>query len=131
MFLHKSSTWEKCCFGDISQNALSYSDCQIFKSTISLDQIDEAVSFFACYNLTKIKSWLKIICLHMIINGCGQSGLWTLKLIVSQEWTDGTNCFLEAGTISHKLKGDWDLWDVASLVTGLKNWLYHNNEQIE
>ena len=27
----------------------------------------------------------------MTKNGCGQSGLWTLKLVVSQEWNDGTN----------------------------------------
>ena len=29
----------------------------------------------------------------MIKNGCGQSGLWALKLTVSKEWTDGINRF--------------------------------------
>ena len=29
----------------------------------------------------------------MVKNGCDQSGLWALKLIVSQEWTDGINWF--------------------------------------
>ena len=29
----------------------------------------------------------------MFKNGCGQSGLWNLKLIVSEEWTDGINNF--------------------------------------
>ena len=26
---------------------------------------------------------------HVQLNGCGQSGLWTLKLIECEEWTDG------------------------------------------
>ena len=30
------------------QNALSQSDCRIFKSTISPEQIDETASFFVC-----------------------------------------------------------------------------------
>ena len=41
----------------------------------------------------------------MVKNECGQSGLWTLKLTVCQERTDGTD-FLHAGTSSHNLKGD-------------------------
>ena len=39
-------------------------------------------------------------------NGCGKSGLWTLKLTLSQEITDGINWFLHAGTSLCKLKGD-------------------------
>ena len=51
-------------------------------------------SFFACwYKFTKIKSWTNIFWLGMIKNGCG-CGLWTLKLTVSQEWTDGMKWFL-------------------------------------
>ena len=37
-------------------------------------------------------------------NGCGQSGHRTLKLIVSQECTDGVLDFFNAGTNSGKLK---------------------------
>ena len=39
--------------------------------------------------------------------GCGQSGLWTLKFAISQEWKDEINWFFQAGTNPHKLKGDW------------------------
>ena len=42
----------------------------------------------------------------MVKNEYGQSVLWTLKLIVSQERTDGTD-FWHARTISHKSKDDW------------------------
>ena len=42
---------------------------------------------------TKFKSWLKMSYLSMARNGCGQAGLWTLKLTVSQEWPDGINWF--------------------------------------
>ena len=39
-------------------NAVNQSDCLIFKSTISPEQIDEIASFFACrYKFTKIKLW--------------------------------------------------------------------------
>ena len=41
----------------------------------------------------------------MIKNGCGQSGVWTLKLYVKNELMELTD-FLHVGTISHKLKGD-------------------------
>ena len=52
--------------------------------------------------------------------------LWTLKLTVSQEGTDGTD-FLHVDTWSQKLKSDqrfgwaWSKMGKASLVTGLKN----------
>ena len=47
-------------FWDIDWNAVSHSDCGIFKSNISPEQINETASFFACwYKFTKIKSWLK------------------------------------------------------------------------
>ena len=75
--------WEKSCSWDIGQNHLSQSDCRIFESTISPEQIDETASFFACcYKFTKIESSLKIFWLGMVKNGCGQSGPWTLKLTV-------------------------------------------------
>ena len=49
VFLHKSYIWKKPFFWDIGQNALSQSDCRVFKSTISLEQIDQTASFFACW----------------------------------------------------------------------------------
>ena len=42
----------------------------------------------------------------MVKNRCGKSGLWTLKLTLSQEITNGINWFLHAGTSLCKLKGD-------------------------
>ena len=52
----------------------------------------KTVSFLACwYKFTKIKGWLKTFCLDMVKNWYGQSGPWTLKLTVSQEWIDGMN----------------------------------------
>ena len=86
--------WEKFCSWDICQSALSHSDCRIFKSTISSEQIDEIALFFACfilvlflhfYKFTKIKSWPNFFWLGMVKNGCEQFGFWTQKLIVSQE----------------------------------------------
>ena len=78
--------WEKCCYWGIGQNALSHSDCGIFKWSVSPEQINEAASFCACsYKLTKIKSWWKSFWWGMVKNNCCQSGLWTLKLTVSQE----------------------------------------------
>ena len=65
------------------------SDSRIFKSTISPEQIDETASFLACWcKITKIKCWLKVFWLSIVKNGYGQSGLWTLKLTISQGWTD-------------------------------------------
>ena len=78
----------------MGQNALSQSNCRIFKSNISPEQIDETVSFFACwYNFMQINRWLKIFGVGMVKNGCGQSGDGTLKLTVSEEWTGGINWF--------------------------------------
>ena len=47
---------EKSCFRDMDQKALSQSDCRIFKSIISPEQIDKIALFFACrYKVTTIK----------------------------------------------------------------------------
>ena len=43
---------------------------------------------------------MKIFWLGIVKNGCGQSGLWTLNLTVSPEWTDEINWFFECW---HKL----------------------------
>ena len=91
MFLYKSSVWKNFCSRNIGQNALSHSDSRTFKSSISPEQIDETASCW--YKFTKIKSWLKSFWWAIVKNECGQSGLWTLKLTVSQERTDGTNWF--------------------------------------
>ena len=44
-------------------------------------------------NSMKLKSWLQTFWLSMVKNGCGQSSLWSLKLTLSEEWTDGIDCF--------------------------------------
>ena len=36
---------------------------------------------------------LKVLGVDMVKNGCAQSCYATLKLTVSEEWTDGINCF--------------------------------------
>ena len=96
VFLNKSYIWEKSCSWDIDQNDVSQTDGRIFKWSISPEQIDETASFLACwYKFTKIKSWFEIFWLG-VVNGYGQSGLWTLD-------------FLHAGTNSCKLKGNWKL----------------------
>ena len=60
MFLHKSYICENSCSWDIGWNALSQSDCRVFKSTISPEQIDEIASFFVWwYKFTKIRSYSK------------------------------------------------------------------------
>ena len=125
--LNKSYIREKFCSWDLGRNALNQSDCRIFKSIISPEQINETASFLACwYKFTKLKSWVKIFWFGMVKNGYDQSVLWTLKFTVSQEWTEGINWFLHVGTNSCKLKGDWKVlrlaWSkigVASQVMGL------------
>ena len=73
-----------------AQFQFSQSDCKIFKSAISPEQMDETVSYFECWcKFSKIKSWSIFLWLVMIKNECGQSGLWTLILTLSQEGTDG------------------------------------------
>ena len=48
--------WERSCSWDIGQNALSQSDCIIFKSTISPEQVDETALFLhADTNSPKLK----------------------------------------------------------------------------
>ena len=90
----------KFMFVRYGQNTLSQSYCRIFISFISPDQINETASFFACwYKFTKIKSWLNIFVLAWSEIGVANlvSGLWTLKMTVSQEWewTVGMNCWNE------------------------------------
>ena len=65
----------------------------------------ELIYFFACcYNFMKIN--LKVLGLGMVKTGCDQSCDGTLKLTVSEEWTDGINWFLHVDTDSQKLKAD-------------------------
>ena len=54
-------------------------------------------------------------------NGCGQSGDWTLKLTVSEKWTDGTlNWFLHVDTWSQKLKS----WSKIFWVGHAQKWIW-------
>ena len=48
IFLYKSQFWEKSGSCYMSGNALSQSDCRIFKSTISPERNDEMALFFVC-----------------------------------------------------------------------------------
>ena len=58
-------------------------------------QSDEKAWFFAYWcRFIEIKSWLKNIGVGMVKNGCGHSGLRTLKLAVSQEGINGVSWFL-------------------------------------
>ena len=70
-------------------------NCSIFKLTISLDKYDKKAWVFAfrC-RFIEIKSWLKNIGLGVAKNGCGHSGLGTLKLAVSQEGINRVSWFL-------------------------------------
>ena len=62
----------------------------------------------------------------IVTNECGQSSHATLKLTVSEKWTDGIKRFLHVGTDSQKVEADqiffgwaWSKMGVANLVTGL------------
>ena len=86
----------------------------------------------------QFKVRFKIFRVDIVKNKCDQSGDGTLKLTVSEEWTDGINLFLHVNTGSQKLKTDqnflgwaWSKMGVASLVMGLENWLYLKNELME
>ena len=74
----------------------------------------------------QIKSCLKICRVGTAKNGCDQSGDGTLKLTLSQEWTNGITNFSHVDTDSQKLKADqknfgwaWSKRCVASLVKRL------------
>ena len=60
MLLCKVHTWWKSDYWDMGQNALGQSDCRIFKSTISLEKMDEtARCFYTDTNSWKFKVALK------------------------------------------------------------------------
>ena len=76
----------KIGFCDMNQNALGQSDCRIFKSTISQEQIDEIAWFVAWWsNSWKLKIYLKILGWVWLSNGCSQSRHSTQKLALYQE----------------------------------------------
>ena len=87
--LENIGSWDTC------QNVPSQSDSKIFKSTISLEQNDEKVWFFACwYKFIEIKSWLKNTGMGVVINVCAHSDFRFLKLAVSQAVINGINWLL-------------------------------------
>ena len=93
--MHKSHTWEKSGSWDMGQNALDQSDCSIFKLTISLEQNDEKVWFFAYWcTFIDIRCLSKNIGVGMVKNGYDYSGLRTLKLAVSQKGINEVSWFL-------------------------------------
>ena len=77
-----------------------------FLNCLSLEQNYEKTWFFACwYKFREIKSWLKNIGVGGVFkNGCGHSGLRTLKLAVSKEGINEINWFLVFGKNSGKPK---------------------------
>ena len=92
-----------------AQFLFNQSYCRIFKSTISQEQIDETASFLHVdTNSKKTENWSRICWLGMGQNGCGQSGLWTLKLTVPKEWNDGIKwffaCWYKFTQIKRRLK---------------------------
>ena len=93
--MHKSHTWGKPDSWDMGQNAPNQSDCRIFKLTVSLKENNEKARFFTYwYRFMEIKNWSKNIGVGMAKNGCGHSGLRTLKLAVYQEGFNWMNWFL-------------------------------------
>ena len=106
-FTGQTLYWEKSCSWDIGKSSVNQLDCRIFKSTIFSEQIDKIIFFACCYKFTKIKSPSKSFCLGMVINVCGQSGLWTLRWTVSQEWADEIN---------------WSFWMMVQ-IHAIKRWL--------
>ena len=107
MFLHKSYIWEKSCSWDVSQNALSQSNCMILNElflrsklrksglwTLKFTVSQELTDFLhAGANSCKLKGRWKFRgwCSQ---NRCGQSCDGTLKLTLSEERTNGINWFL-------------------------------------
>ena len=78
----------------MGQSALIQSDCMIFKSTISAEQINETAWFMNLNtNSQKLEVVQKIFGWAWSKYACCESGSWTLKLNVSQEQTDEINWF--------------------------------------
>ena len=91
-----SCIWERSCSWDISQNGNALSQpFRLQKSTISPETSAETPYFLHVDKNSRKLKLIKFIFfwLGMVKNGCGQSGLWTLKLMLSQEWTDGVKWF--------------------------------------
>ena len=88
-------------------------------------------------NSCKLESFRKILKVY------GQNWVrpvwwWDCKIDCICKWTDEITDFLHADTDSQKLKigqmffgWAWSKMIVASLVMGLKNWLYLKNEQMQ
>ena len=129
VFLDKIYIWKKSCSQDIGQILTANQTAGFLNQVFFMKKINEISSFLACWcKFKKIKSWLKIVWLGIII--FDQSCLWTLKLTlkltVSQEWTNGINWFLHVDTDLQKLKANqkfivwaWSKIVAASLVMGL------------
>ena len=112
----------------IEPKMLSANQIARFKSIVSPEQIDETVSFVACwYNVTKFKSFSENCWLSMVKNGWGQSGLCTLKLTISQEWTDGINWFFTCRYKLMKIERRLKIFRV----TEPYNILHLKNEQMQ
>ena len=72
--------WEKSCSLDIKPECSHPIRLQDFEITYFSRAKQNSLMF--CFVIQILKNWR------------GQSGLWTLKLTVSEEWTDGITDFL-------------------------------------
>ena len=86
--------WEESVYWDMVRNTFDQSEGRIFKSIISLEQIDEMPWF--CNR--SIKILLKNIREGMIMNM-----VMAFKVMVSQEWSDECSWFLHADINWRKL----------------------------
>ena len=75
--------------------------------------------FFACWHkFTQIKKWLKIFGVSMVKNRNGQFVDDTLKLTVSEEWTDGRNWFFACWYKLRKIKNWFNDFQVGVVKNG-------------
>ena len=79
VFLHKSQIWESTCFIDLRREMFSANHVTGFLNQLYLQ--NRSMKHFYFLHCGCSQKWVN------------QSGHGTLKVTVSQEWTDGTNLF--------------------------------------
>ena len=60
----------------------------------------------------------------VVKNGCGQSGPWSLKLLLSQEWTDGINWFFTCRYNFMQIKKWLKFVAVGMVSNGCGHWFF-------
>ena len=118
VFFHKSHICKNVYYWDLGQSVLSQSYQRIFSSAKSPGQTNEIAWFFAYWYKFRYIKVDQNFWLGMVKNVLGQSGQGTLKLNVSQKWTDGSNSFFTCCCIFRKAKSYFNnFW-----VSMVKNW---------